>query len=93
MTQKEMFTYTHAGGIAPTHFGLLWMGQNISMVGDWVLFVALPFYIYALTGSTLATGIMFVVQTPNSAAESRESRRLRLCLEAPLSYPSWPRQN
>jgi MFS family permease len=28
-----------------------------------VLFVALPFYIYALTGSTLATGIMFIVQT------------------------------
>jgi MFS family permease len=45
------------------NFGLLWVGQNISMVGDWVLFVALPFYIYALTGSTLATGIMFIVQT------------------------------
>lgn len=45
------------------NFGLLWVGQNISMVGDWVLFVALPFYIYTLTGSTLATGIMFIVQT------------------------------
>jgi MFS family permease len=45
------------------NFGLLWVGQNISMVGDWVLFVALPFYIYVLTGSTLATGIMFIVQT------------------------------
>ena len=45
------------------NFGLLWVGQNISMIGDWVLFVALPFYIYALTGSTLATGIMFIVQT------------------------------
>jgi len=45
------------------NFGLLWIGQNISMIGDWVLFVALPFYIYALTGSTLATGIMFIVQT------------------------------
>ena len=45
------------------NFGLLWIGQNISMVGDWVLFVSLPFYIYALTGSTLATGIMFIVQT------------------------------
>jgi len=44
-------------------FALLWVGQNISMVGDWVLFVALPFYIYTLTGSTLATGIMFIVQT------------------------------
>lgn len=45
------------------NFSLLWVGQNISMIGDWVLFVALPFYIYALTGSTLATGIMFIVQT------------------------------
>jgi MFS family permease len=45
------------------NFGLLWVGQIISMVGDWVLFVSLPFYIYALTGSTLATGIMFIVQT------------------------------
>jgi len=45
------------------NFGLLWVGQNISMIGDWVLFVALPFYIYAMTGSTLATGIMFIVQT------------------------------
>lgn len=45
------------------NFGLLWIGQNISMIGDWVLFVALPFYIYTLTGSTLATGIMFIVQT------------------------------
>ena len=45
------------------NFGLLWVGQNISMIGDWVLFVALPFYIFALTGSTLATGIMFIVQT------------------------------
>jgi MFS family permease len=45
------------------NFSLLWVGQNISMIGDWVLFVALPFYIYSLTGSTLATGIMFIVQT------------------------------
>ena len=45
------------------NFSLLWIGQNISMIGDWVLFVVLPFYTYALTGSTLATGIMFIVQT------------------------------
>ena len=28
------------------------------MMGDWVLFVGLPFEIYRLTGSTLATGGM-----------------------------------
>jgi MFS family permease len=45
------------------NFALLWFGQLISLLGDWVLFVALPFYIYTLTGSTLATGVMFIVQT------------------------------
>src|SRR5690242_16273454 len=45
------------------NFALLWSGQLISLIGDWLLFVALPFYIYTLTGSTLATGIMFIVQT------------------------------
>jgi MFS family permease len=45
------------------NFSFLFVGQCISMIGDWVLFVALPFYIYSLTGSTLATGIMFIVQT------------------------------
>jgi MFS family permease len=45
------------------NFGLLWIGQVISVAGDWVLFMALPFFIYDLTGSTLATGAMFLVET------------------------------
>ena len=45
------------------NFGLLWFGQLISTIGDWVLFVALPFYTYGLTGSTLATGAMFMAST------------------------------
>ncbi len=45
------------------NFGLLWFGQLISTIGDWVLFVALPFYTYDLTGSTLATGAMFMAST------------------------------
>jgi MFS family permease len=32
-------------------------------VGDWVLFIALPVYVYDLTGSALATGGMFIAQT------------------------------
>src|SRR5262245_23320257 len=44
------------------NFGLLWFGQLISLTGDWFLFIALPFYIYNLTGSTLATGAMFAAQ-------------------------------
>src|SRR5712692_1752341 len=44
------------------NFALLWFGQLISLIGDWVLFIALPFYVYELTGSTLATGVMFIAQ-------------------------------
>lgn len=40
------------------NFGLLWTGGLISEIGDWVLMVALPFEIYRITGSTLATGAM-----------------------------------
>jgi MFS family permease len=45
------------------NFFLLWVGQSISVIGDWVLFIALPFYTYSLTGSVLATGAMFIVST------------------------------
>jgi len=45
------------------NFSLLWFGQFISIIGDWVLFIALPFYTYSLTGSVLATGAMFIVST------------------------------
>jgi MFS family permease len=42
------------------NFGLLWFGGFISQLGDWALFVGLPFEIYRLTGSTLATAGMTV---------------------------------
>jgi MFS family permease len=42
------------------NFALLWIGGLISMVGDWVLFVGLPFEVYRRTGSTLATGGMIL---------------------------------
>lgn len=43
------------------NFGLLWFGGLISMIGDWMLRIALPAFVYDLTGSTLATGLMFMV--------------------------------
>lgn len=42
------------------NFSLFWIGQLISVFGDWVLLIALPFYIFDLTGSALATGAMFM---------------------------------
>jgi MFS family permease len=42
------------------NFVLLWSGSLISLVGDWLLRIGLPVYIYILTGSALQTGIMFI---------------------------------
>jgi MFS family permease len=44
------------------NFALLWTGGLISLAGDWVLFVGLPLYVYDRTGSTLATGAMFLAR-------------------------------
>jgi len=45
------------------NFALLWFGGLISITGDWALSVALPFYVYQMTGSALATGLMFMART------------------------------
>ncbi len=37
------------------NFSLLWLAGLISIMGNWMLIVALPFHIYAVTGSALAT--------------------------------------
>jgi MFS family permease len=41
-------------------FGFLWLAGLISVIGDWLIIVALPFYIYEQTGSPLAVGGLFV---------------------------------
>jgi MFS family permease len=40
------------------NYALLWFGGFVSNLGDFVLFVGLPYEIYRLTGSTLATAGM-----------------------------------
>ena len=44
-------------------FSLLWFGGVLSVIGDYFLFVALPFFVYERTGSALATGAMFMAET------------------------------
>src|SRR5918995_5065270 len=44
-------------------FFLLWSGGVLSVIGDFFLFVALPFFVYERTGSTLATGAVFIAET------------------------------
>src|SRR3989337_1132977 len=44
----------------PRNCALLWFGGFVSQLGDFVLFVGLPYEIFRLTGSTLATAGMVV---------------------------------
>jgi MFS family permease len=45
------------------NFRLLFIGGLVSNLGDWFLFLALPFYVYTLTGSALATGGTFIAES------------------------------
>lgn len=49
-------------------FGLLWSAGLISIAGDWILYAALPFFVYERTGSTVATAGMIVAQLLPSVA-------------------------
>ena len=49
-------------------FGLLWFAGLISIAGDWILYAALPFFVYERTGSTIATAGMIVAQLLPSVA-------------------------
>jgi predicted MFS family arabinose efflux permease len=47
------------------NFTLLWVGGLISMTGNWMLMAILPFHVFALTGSALATsGILMAMVAP-----------------------------
>ena len=49
--------------LANRSFALLWWGGLVSMIGGWALDIALPVYVYEMTGSTLSTGLIFMVGT------------------------------
>ncbi|MGC4897301.1 MFS transporter [Micromonospora sp. DT31] len=44
-------------------FGLLWSSTLLSSLGNWLMIVAVPVYVYTMTGSTLSSGFAFVAQT------------------------------
>ncbi len=47
------------------NFSLLWTAGLISLIGNWMLLAALPFYVYKLTGSALATsGLLMAMILP-----------------------------
>jgi MFS family permease len=43
-------------------FALLWFGGLVSVAGDWVLYAALPYFVYERTGSTVATAATIVAE-------------------------------
>ena len=43
-------------------FGMLWLGQLLSGAGDWLLLVAVPLYVFQLTGSASDAGLAFVAE-------------------------------
>src|ERR671914_158190 len=49
-------------------FALLWTGGLVSVLGDWVLNAALPFFVYEETGSTVATAGMIVARLAPAVA-------------------------
>src|SRR4051794_15233264 len=50
-----------SGPLRSPGFRRLWLAGFISETGDWVLLVALPVFVYQLTGSASATATTFVV--------------------------------
>jgi predicted MFS family arabinose efflux permease len=66
-------------------FRLLWTGQLLSNLGSWLLFVAVPYRVFQLTGSPVATGLTFVAALPTTllgplagALVDRRDRRLTM---------------
>ncbi|MFG1780516.1 MFS transporter [Micromonospora sp. NPDC049048] len=49
--------------IGNRRFGLLWTSTLLSNLGNWLMIVAVPVYVYTMTGSTLSSGFAFVAQT------------------------------
>jgi len=45
------------------NFLLLWIAHTISILGDYVFFIAITFWMYERTGSAEATGAMLIVST------------------------------
>ncbi|MBB5954143.1 MFS family permease [Saccharothrix tamanrassetensis] len=70
-------------------FRRMWIAGFVSEIGDWVLMVALPVYVYQLTGSVGSTATTFVVALLPSLALSPlagvladrwDRRKLMLCV-------------
>ena len=50
------------GLLRQRNFALLWFAGLVSIAGDWVLYAALPFFVYERTHSTIATAGMIAAE-------------------------------
>jgi MFS family permease len=76
---------------ASPEFRRLWLGQGLSYVLGEVTYIALPFQVYQLTGSTFAVGAIAIVElvplltltfVGGAAADALDRRRLLIWTEA-----------
>ena len=58
MKQKKLFSRV----LISKDFGLLWIGQAVSIFGNFFMFLALPIMTYNITGSTITLGITISLQ-------------------------------
>jgi MFS family permease len=74
-------------------FRRLWLGQAVSVFGSWITYVAIPFQMYELTGSTLAVGLVALCEfvpmvtlavVGGAIADAVDRRRLMLVTELGL---------
>src|SRR5215204_4567329 len=74
-------------------FRLLFVGQGVSLAGSMITYVAIPFQVYELTGSTLAVGLLGIAELApllatallgGALADAHDRRRLVLIADSVL---------
>ena len=74
-------------------FRLLYIGQGVSFAGSMITYVAIPFQVYELTGSTLVVGLLGLVELVpllvtallgGALADAHDRRRLVLVADSVL---------
>ncbi|MEO8323498.1 MAG: MFS transporter, partial [Actinomycetota bacterium] len=78
-------------------YRLLWLGSGISFIGSRLTFVAIPYQVYKITGSTLAVGItalfeliplLFLSLVGGAIADAVDRRKLLLVSDSLLAMNS-----
>lgn len=54
------------------NFALLWVGGLVSYIGNWAMLVALPLVVYQRTGSALASGLIALIRSDQTATPTPE---------------------